>query len=144
MGWDEGTYANRKALIESLIKPSDGELKQYRCLAHKASNYSNNFILWTIWEITDKKTGESSRYIGCDLIKGNGFRFMVKSMSESVGPLYYSCPVEYFSMVPEPKGKCCEGWRDQVKAWHTDQGRKIKSKKVFTNFYGARKIAGEV
>lgn len=116
MGWDFGPYENKAALVEYLTQSWQDNEGFYTCLA-KASKTG---ILWTVWEEVSKETGKSRRWIGCDLIKGGKGRYGYKGMCETMGPLYYSCPLEFLDMVPEPTGdkaRYCQGWRDKVRAW---------------------------
>jgi hypothetical protein len=39
-------------------------------------------------------------------------------MEESMGPCYYSCPLKYLDLVPEPDNRYAKEWRIKVRAYH--------------------------
>lgn len=129
MGWYFTTDATKRDIILERTKNwanSDGTTGM--CLTH--SIRAN--VLWTVWEIK-KPDGTAERYIGCDLLgssKGCGWGY--KSMSESMGPYYFSCPLAYLAMVPEPPGECAKGWREQVREYHRLRSQKVAVGQVVT------------
>jgi hypothetical protein len=124
MGWIFATFEYRQALIDELTQSYESENAFHTCVEYK----SMPGIVWAVWEQVDKHTGKASRYITCYLIKGKIPNVGYKAMDESMGPCYYSCPLEYLDMVPEPQSKYSEGWRDKVRAHHKPKGQK--------SFYG--------
>jgi hypothetical protein len=70
-------------------------------------------VLWTVWEHR-RREGAVDRYIGCDLLAGQrGYCWGYKDMEESMGPCYYTCPLKYLDLVPEPDSR-----RAKVRAYH--------------------------
>jgi hypothetical protein len=58
----------------------------------------------------------SHRYIGYDIMqrfKGEGWG--VKSLDESCGPSHYTCPLTFFTDVPEPPNDYAARWRATIK-----------------------------
>ena len=110
MGWISGYYS-RKSLIRQLTADSDYGGTTRRCL----KKVTKGNILWTVWEITTPGVAPH-RYIGYDIMqrfKGEGWG--VKSLDESCGPLHYTCPVTFFSDVPEPPNDHAALWRATIK-----------------------------
>jgi hypothetical protein len=83
--------------------------------------------LYSVWEHTltrkaDASTVHTYRFIRVDLImgsrvKGGGYEWGYKGMTESCGPCEVSCPLKYLDMVPDPGGYAT-GWREKVREWH--------------------------
>jgi len=47
-------------------------------------------------------------------------------MDEGSGPCYYDCPLKYLQMAPIPDSPYAQGWRDKVRAYHTNKYAKSK------------------
>jgi len=120
MGWDFGSYESKQEFVDSLTQSYEDEGAFYTCMEHKS--YSG--VMWSVWQRLDKKSGKASREIWCDLIKGSAPHFGHKAMSESMGPFYYSCPLEYLDLVPDPESKYSKGWRDEVRKFHAQRSEK--------------------
>jgi hypothetical protein len=83
--------------------------------------------LYSVWEHSlvrraDQSVVCSYRFIRVDLIMGNrikggGYEWGYKGMTESCGPCEVSCPLSYLDMVPDPGGYATD-WRAKVRAWH--------------------------
>ena len=118
MGWLFMHQGTRKDLIEELTRTEQHEGVKRTCLAH--CTVGN--VLWTVWEI-ERAGQESRRFIGCDLMaRGRpGGGWGNKSMCEDDCPYYYSCPERYLQMAPVR----CQGWRDQVVAYHARRNPKL-------------------
>lgn len=101
MGWDFG-WEKKRDLI--------AELKKGALASHRAGQ-----VLWTV-----QKTSDGTCYIVCHLLarsSANGERVWgVKSMDETMGPSYYTCPVEWFDTYPCPPGRYAAEWRASVRA----------------------------
>jgi hypothetical protein len=61
-------------------------------------------------------------------MKNGGFDYGwgYKSMDESMGPAYYTCPLSYLDMVPMPDSPYAREWREKVREYHAKQRRKFK------------------
>lgn len=123
MGWLFNTKDTRKQLLERRSRnwenTKDGRHIKATCLAHCFKGvFAGTF--WTVWEhaITVNGVTETSRHIGCDLIRfdrDGGWGY--KDMDESMHPYYYSCPLKYLDMVPV----ACEKWREGVRKYHAER-----------------------
>ncbi len=121
MGWLFNRKDTRKQLLERLSQnwertDNDGRHIKATCLAHcYKGTMAGTF--WTVWELVVTANGiiETSRFIGCDLIRfrrEDGWGY--KNLDESSHPYYYSCPLKYLDMVPV----ACEKWREGVRKYH--------------------------
>jgi hypothetical protein len=119
MGWTTTPGAKRRDVIAERTANYEDTSQRRECLAHAVRGK----ILWTVWEITSKRDGRTQRYIGCDILGTDGEgNHGYKDECESVGPIYYSCPLKFLKMVPEV---ACEGWRAKVREFHARAGQKI-------------------
>jgi hypothetical protein len=119
MGWTFTKDATRADIIAERIRAWDNDTHAGRTL--QRCTVGN--VLWTVRELTDKRTGTTERYIGCDLLeRERGYGWGYKDMCESSGPFYYSCPLGYLEIVPV----ACEEWREQVRAYHALRKRRLK------------------
>jgi hypothetical protein len=113
MGWLYG-WKSREELTVHLLK----EPTSYTTLASKRTSEGES-VLWAVHEVAvGQNAGE--RFIVCYLI-GHDRRdgtFGYKDMGESSGPCFYSCPLAYLDMVPQPEGAYVQGWRDKVRQFH--------------------------
>ena len=110
MGWISGYYS-RKSLIRQLTTDSEYGGTTRRCL----KKVTKGNILWSVWEIAAPGVA-SHRYIGYDIMqrfKGEGWG--VKSLDESCGPSHYTCPLTFFTDVPEPPNDYAARWRATIK-----------------------------
>jgi len=127
MGWLFQTGQTKKELIADLIRSPQfgtdgrGDKITFICLAHS----TRGNCLWSVWEATNGSQG--GRYIRLDLLGVNDHSWGCKSMDESMGPCYYSCPLNYLSMAPVTN----QEWRDHVKEHHKNAGRKLRVGKTY-------------
>jgi hypothetical protein len=118
MGWLYTSGITRSELIARRTKPWENQGLSARCLEHTCVGN----VLWTVWEHT--KDGKAERFIGCDLLAGhNGSGWGYKDMEESMGPCYYSCPLKYLDLVPEPDSPYAKEWRTKVREYHARRAR---------------------
>jgi len=86
------------------------------------------------WDILGKKQtrdgiwyaiqrGEE-KFIYFGLITRYQGEFNLKTISESMGPSYYCCPVKFFDLVPCPEGNYAPAWREKVRA--LDERKKFR------------------
>lgn len=113
MGWLFTQGQTRKELIAHLTQDEDNS----KCLKH----CTRGNVLWTVREYVDQEK-KVIKYIGCDLMKSDGYGWGYKDMSESVHPYYYTCPLSYLKMTPVAN----KDWRTKVYAYHTKQKRTFR------------------
>lgn len=128
MGW---YYANaysersdRKRLIADLTADSVTPQKTQKCLSHCLRGN----VLWTVWEI-ETKNKDVFRFIGCDLLSYEGKGDACwghKPMDEDMGPNYYSCPLKYLKMAPNPQTQNSKDWRKDVIRIHSEKRARKK------------------
>ena len=114
MGWLYPYGASKKQVIETVTKGWDND--RSICLTLKHCVRGN--VVWTVQETLVKETGQIIRWIGCYLLASSEGSWGYKSMDESMGPFYYSCPLSYLEMVPKVENK---DWRDEVKKHHANR-----------------------
>jgi len=119
MGWTTIPGIDKRALIRERTERQESESTIHECLAHSI----RGTILWTVWEVTTKATGERHRFIGCDILyrdkEYDGWGY--KDLCESMGPYYYTCPLKYLDLVPEVADA---SWREEVRAHHEKARRR--------------------
>lgn len=105
MGWDSCTAWHKKSDVVA-------------DLTRQIENRGANIILAKkstadgVWYVIEQKE-DKTRFIYFGLIKKSGGQWSLKTMSESMGPAYYSCPVSFFALVPCPEGYAVK-WRKSV------------------------------
>ena len=111
MGWLYPYHTfERSDLIKDLTKGWESENATGTCIA----KCTRGNILWAVWEVCVKDTGNADRYIVCNLMqKYNTWGY--KDIDESMHPYYYTCPLKYLAMVPKVLS---EDWRSGVVAYH--------------------------
>jgi len=116
MGWLFTSGQTRAELIHRRTKSwtNDEAGLEAECLMHCTVDN----VLWTVWEHR-RRDGAVTRYLGCDLMAAQrGYGWGYKDMEESMGPSYYSCPLKYLDLVPEPESRYAKEWRAKVRAYH--------------------------
>lgn len=125
MGWLFG-WDSKDAAIADQLKPWTSDGKRSECVAQCYRGGRSGGVVWAVWAITDTETTKIvDQFIVCYLIKVQGHEWGVKSLEESSGPYYYSCPLKYLDMVPVPKSGHAPKWREQVRAYHAVRNRKL-------------------
>ncbi len=119
MGWSYG-WRTRGDLIDEITKDWSWEKGSQKLLAKCASGNT----LWSVWDVADTTGNHQERYIRCDLLAKHG-DWGYKDMTESMGPNYYSCPLAYLDMTPEPKSEYAKGWREKVRAYHARRSQSL-------------------
>jgi len=111
MGW---TYYPRKEVpnLEAMIKRLAHDV-----VASHLANEDGATVLWTLVAAT--KDGETGHHlIVCDLIVNDGspaYPWGHKTMSEDMGPLYYSVPLEWLERTKtEDWGGFSASWRAKI------------------------------
>jgi len=116
MGWLYQPGQTREGLIRMLIEPYDGP----KALHEPIAGCLRGNVLWSVVQVTAKEdlgwigAGEVGRFIRCDLLDGSPEGWGYKEMCESMGPYYYTCPLEYLRMVPVAD----IDWRKKVFDYH--------------------------
>lgn len=130
MGWSYG-HTTKKALIADITKPYRGRV----CLAH--CYRGNNFkgIVWSVWETEGllEVNPRTSRYIVCDLLECVQQEWGHKTLFESCGPYYYSCPLSYLALVSQDRYEVNEEWRNSVYSRHANQQQRSRRKREAKN-----------
>lgn len=118
MGWEYG-WKSRKELIAYLCN----EQPRSRTLARKATSERGQPVLWTVQEISpENKESPAYRLIVCYLIgydRPSGL-YGYRELGETDGPYYYSCPLSFLDMAPEPEGENVKEWRENVRRFHAE------------------------
>lgn len=123
MGWDFTSGASKADVIRECTEGWDSD--HAKVVVLKFCVRGN--VLWIVYESTKKADGSKDRWIGCILLgKHKGYGWGKKSMEESMGPCYYSCPLSYFDLVPCPKKEHAEKWREETRKHHNRLDTKIK------------------
>lgn len=117
MGWYYGVNQSRADVIAELTpaceaRDNGGTFKTLR-------KYTSGNTLWTVHE----SNGE--RWIGCYLLSKSGGSWGYKPMEECMGPNYYSCPLAFLEMAPQPAGPYAGAWRDSVRKYHAERNAKL-------------------
>lgn len=119
MGWSFTPDATRADIIGARIEAWSSNTHAGRTLRH----CTKGNVLWTVRELTDKRSGQVEQYIGCDLLQSErGYGWGYKDMEESSHPYYYSCPLDYLAAVPV----ACEAWREGVREYHTRRKQRLR------------------
>jgi hypothetical protein len=115
MGWLYG-WKSREELTAHLLN----EPTTYTTLAHRRTSEGGESVLWAVHEVAAGREKAGTKFLVCYLI-GHDRRdgtFGYKDLGEECGPCFYSCPVKFLDMVPEPDGEYAHGWREKVRQFH--------------------------
>lgn len=123
MGWDSAYHWIKKSTV---VNETAASLQKngYAILAQKSTASG-------VWFVVEK---EEKREILLALIKKQGNEFYRKDMSESAGPSYYCCPIQFLNMVPCPVGYAAE-WREKVREIQAKKAR-VLSPGMIIDVYG--------
>ena len=118
MGWTFQRGATRADIIKRCTASEENDRGRWIPLAH----CTKGNVLWHVFEWLNKDTGVARAVIGCTLLAPHkAFGWGYKSMDESAGPYYYSCPLAYLDLAPE----VCPEWRQGVRRWHVQMSRTV-------------------
>jgi len=119
MGWLFTHGASRHDIISNLVQPEENETRRWETVAHCLRGN----VLWSVIKLTKKAENITETFIGCHLLdKSTGVGWGYKNLCESIGPLYYTCPLKYLEMAPVAN----QSWRDDVIAYHKWMNRQFK------------------
>lgn len=123
MGWTQNLSGKTlKQTIADYTKEGPGRKLLKKCF-RGAPTHSG--VLWTVWEI-ECNDGVTRRVIGCDIMeywrhKGSA-GWAVKSIDETMGPYYNTCPLSYLDLASGPNSYANESyskeWRERVRSYH--------------------------
>ena len=145
MGWTYIRGFTRDDLVRERLQTSSNEWGTWKVLAHKlVKDAPYGYVLWKLMEKTyhkdskycSAKAGDVEKYIACDLIEKVKGEWGYKDQTESSGPTFVGCPLEFLDMTP------CEDevWRAQVRAWHTAK----RTGKSFDEVWAVVRAQGEL
>lgn len=126
MGW-YGSFSNDLSGEKRDIL-NDLQGNDWVVLAHKSTQYGRRFWL----AVESLKTGE--KLVMLYLFERHGNEWMYKPMDETVGPVYYDCPLSLLELTSDgPKddmGEYAIAWRAHVRDYH----QKRKNRNVQRRF----------
>lgn len=134
MGWDSSSsWRNAKDVHASIRRDYTGD-GQATIIAEAAKNFGRHF--WVVFETTKGK------FISLFLIERQGFKndsqWAYKHITESEGPFYYTCPIDFLDMAPETNAE----WRGKVVAEHSKGKQTFKLNDVVEVFGEQYTIVG--
>lgn len=126
MGWDSGPNDTPASIAASYVKGWDG----MKCVKHTVTTEDDCRVLWAVMEYTEPKAEwprnnwpVGHRWILCVLMRRERGSWGHKSMDESCGPYYYSCPLDFLDLTPAPSwakwaADHSATWRAKVREYH--------------------------
>jgi hypothetical protein len=69
-----------------------------------------------VWQAIQLQDGR--RMVSLVLILHGGGEWGYKGMDETMGPVYYDCPLSLLELVGDPIGSYAVAWREKVRAYH--------------------------
>jgi hypothetical protein len=104
MGWTFIQGATKQKVIEELNGPGHWGAS-FQVLDYTVKGN-------TIWQVV-RNVKEGRTFIVCALLEVDSYGWGYKTMSESMHPYYYDCPLKYLDMAPPE----CQEWRAKVRAF---------------------------
>ena len=98
----------RAKVTATFERPNGGYVKTLR------SSFSGN-TLWVLHEIAREGGSNVERFIGCYRLSRYQGEWGYKDMDESVGPVYYDCPVSYLDEATAPMNEHAAEWRKSAR-----------------------------
>jgi hypothetical protein len=109
MGYDFTKGANKADIVKDILT-GGAKPTEYFAVAHRTVGR----VLWVVWE--HESVDRNARFIGCYLLESQkGFGWGYKPMSESEGPCYYTCPLQFLEITPLPDSPFAAAWREKVR-----------------------------
>lgn len=121
MGWFFPYGATRSDIISELTPKerfSDDGKTVFRTLRHCCKGN----VLYALHESGPVR--DTRKWIGVSLMQKSDGSWGYKSMDESMGPSYVSCPVSYLDAADEPVNEYAAKWRAAVRAVAAERSRK--------------------
>lgn len=125
MGWRFEYGMSRRRLIDDLTSNRSDAQQETVCLARAVRGN----VLWSVWERRGNDGKPSDRRINCDVLRyEKDYGWGHKPMEESMGPVYYTCPLSFLDMAPPTN----EAWRAavRVRAAKQQAQRRLKHRLV--------------
>jgi len=118
MGWTYISGATRQQAIADVLQDSQYKNGTWKTLAKTCVGNT----LWAVRELT-RQGKAPKRYILCALLGKNRGDWGHKDMDESMGPYYYTCPLQFFELVkPETGGIGINPeWRQRVREYQAQE-----------------------
>ena len=118
MGW-LFSHRSKEQLLRELLAASSTFSRDREILAHSVVGNE----LWTVVKLTlhvaglinDNLKGDSFTFIKLDLLDVSNGYWGSQSISESMGPYYYGCPLEFLDMATFGVNQV---WREQLRQHH--------------------------
>jgi hypothetical protein len=107
MGWDSCSSWTTKKHVTDYLKKS---ILDSGWIIHGEKSVRDG-----IWYVIER-AGEKIIYLG--LIERHNKEYALKTLPESSGPRFYSCPLSFLDKTPCPGNEWSIGWREKVKAFH--------------------------
>lgn len=111
MGWYYGA-SSRKQLVEEVTEGNETDTHKQECIRKCFRGWRD---LWTVWEDTNKLTGEQKRFIVLFMIGGGGDDWGYKAVEESMGPYQLSCPLSYLDLSTIADDGYASDWHKRVR-----------------------------
>jgi hypothetical protein len=85
-------------------------------LRQKRTRENGRTVLWSLVDTVEGEPGATRTVtrIVCDLLEREGRLWGNKTLSESSGPFFYSCPLAFLARAPEVNAE----WRAKVRQFH--------------------------
>lgn len=133
MGWTFIPGATKQRVIDERLAPKDWTLKddeytrrysqhapgtRFQSLTLASRLVGNS--LWYVREVTTTTpdgTSKTERFIALDMLDTHG-GWGYKDLTESMGPYDWTCPPEFFELVPDPPNEYAAEWRAKIRAAH--------------------------
>jgi len=111
MGWFFTRGATRRDVIDELLREGTSDAGTF-CRALRHCLRGN--VMYVLHESGPREGVR--RWVGVYLLdREKDYGWGYKPMDESVGPLYYNCPVSYLDEADEPVNETAARWRAEVR-----------------------------
>ena len=84
-----------------------------------------NVIEYAETETSPVTETKEHTYIVLFMVRGGRGNWGYKDVTESMGPLSYSCPLKFLDMVPQSESEYAAGWREKVRAYWAKKNIKL-------------------
>lgn len=133
MGWTFIRNATKQQVIDERLAPQDWTLADDNYTRRYSTNPPGTRIqsivlafrcvadsLWYVREVTTTTpdgTTTTTKYIALDMLENHG-GWGYKAFDESMGPYDWTCPPEFFDLVPDPPNEYAANWRANIRKAH--------------------------
>tara|TARA_R100000805_G_C3620591_1_gene124307 strand:- start:408 stop:833 length:426 start_codon:yes stop_codon:yes gene_type:complete len=119
MGTISGYYS-RQDVVNDLVKQYSGE--RFSIIDRKATNFGRH-----LWMVIQPKEGPS--FVCLFKLSSYGGDWGYKAIDESMGPVYWDCPVSLIQQADPPTTEYATNWRNEV---YRSNGRLYNNNKTYT------------